>query len=113
MKADLSTSDIIRIQVVSRLSDLLFDELQKIEVKGAPISIQRIRLSAIENAAAIPASHDRFIARNSRRGYRFARKQLKEKGTPKTNESRTTRTRTRFFGERFKARLFWLQSSLV
>jgi hypothetical protein len=53
MKADLSTSDIIRIQVVSRLSDLLFDELQKLEVKGAPISIQRIRLSAIENAAAI------------------------------------------------------------
>ena len=28
MKADLSTNDFIRIQVVSRLSDLLFDELQ-------------------------------------------------------------------------------------
>jgi hypothetical protein len=37
MKADLSATDIIRIQVVSRLSDLLFDELQKIKLDGAPL----------------------------------------------------------------------------
>jgi len=30
MKADFSTNDLIHIQVASRLSDLLFDELQKI-----------------------------------------------------------------------------------
>jgi hypothetical protein len=53
MKADLSTSDIIRIQVVSRLSDLLFDELRKITLDGAPPSALRIRLAALENAAAI------------------------------------------------------------
>jgi hypothetical protein len=53
MKADLSTNDIIRIRVVSRLSDLLFDELQKIQVEGAPISIQRVHLAAIEHATAV------------------------------------------------------------
>jgi len=30
MKADFSTNDLIQFQVASRLSDLLFDELQKI-----------------------------------------------------------------------------------
>ena len=39
--------------MVSRLSDLLFDELQKIDVQGVPLSVQRIHLKAIENAAAI------------------------------------------------------------
>jgi hypothetical protein len=53
MKADLSTSDIIRIQVVSRLSDLLFDELQKIKLDTAPLSARRIHLAALENAAAV------------------------------------------------------------
>jgi hypothetical protein len=53
MKADLSITDIARIQVVSRLSDLLFDELQKINLDGAPLSARRIHLTAIENAAAI------------------------------------------------------------
>ena len=53
MKANCSINDIIHIQVVSRLSDLLFDELQKIDVQGAPLSVQRIHLKAIENAAAI------------------------------------------------------------
>ena len=37
MKADLSTNDIIRIQVVSRLSDLLFNELRKIKLDTAPL----------------------------------------------------------------------------
>jgi hypothetical protein len=53
MKANFSINDIIHIQVVSRLSDLLFDELQKIDVQGAPLSVQRIHLKAIENATAI------------------------------------------------------------
>jgi hypothetical protein len=53
MKADLSTTDIIRIQVASRLSDLLFEELQKIELTDAPISIQHVRFTAIENAAGV------------------------------------------------------------
>ena len=53
MKADLSTNDIIRIQVVSRLSDLLFDELQKINIDGAPLSARRIHITALENAAAV------------------------------------------------------------
>jgi hypothetical protein len=53
MKANFSINDIIHIQVVSRLSDLLFDELQKIDVQNAPLSVQRIHLKAIENAAAI------------------------------------------------------------
>ena len=53
MKADLSTNDIIRIQVVSRLSDLLFDKLRKITLDGAPPGAWRIRLAALENAAAV------------------------------------------------------------
>jgi hypothetical protein len=73
MKADLSTNDIIRIQVVSRLSDLLFDELQKINLDDAPLSARRIHLTAIENAAL--SSHDRLVAGNPRRGYRFASRQ--------------------------------------
>jgi hypothetical protein len=46
MKANFSINDIIHIQVVSRLADLLF-ELQKIDVQGAPLSVQRIHLKAI------------------------------------------------------------------
>jgi hypothetical protein len=53
MKADLSTNDIIRIRVVSRLSDLLFDELQKIKLDGAPSSALRLRLAALEHANAV------------------------------------------------------------
>jgi electron transfer flavoprotein alpha/beta subunit len=53
MKTNFSINDIIHIQVVSRLADLLFDELQKIDVQGAPLSVRRIHLKAIENAAAI------------------------------------------------------------
>ena len=53
MRANFWINDIIHIQVVSRLSDLLFDELQKIDVQGAPLSVQRIHLKAIENATAI------------------------------------------------------------
>ncbi len=53
MKAKFSINDIIHIQVVSRLSDLLFDELQKIDVNGVPLSVRRIHLKAIENATAI------------------------------------------------------------
>jgi hypothetical protein len=41
MKADFSTNDLIHIQVASRLSDLLFDELQKINIDGAPLTAQR------------------------------------------------------------------------
>jgi hypothetical protein len=40
MKTNFSINDIIHIQVVSRLADLLFDELQKIDVQGAPLSVR-------------------------------------------------------------------------
>jgi len=40
MKAHFSTSDLIHIQVASRLSDLLFDGLQKINLDGTPLSAQ-------------------------------------------------------------------------
>jgi hypothetical protein len=53
MKTDLSTNGIIRIQVVSRLSDLLFDELQKINIDGAPLSARCIHITALENDAAV------------------------------------------------------------
>ena len=48
MKADLSTNDFIRIQVASRLLDLLFDELHKIKLDSAPLSARRIHLTALE-----------------------------------------------------------------
>jgi hypothetical protein len=47
MKADFSTTGLIHIQVASRLSDLLFDELEKINIDGAPLSAQRIHLKAL------------------------------------------------------------------
>ena len=56
MKANFSINDIIHIQVVSRLADLLFDpapENRCTDVQGAPLSVRRIHLKAIENAAAI------------------------------------------------------------
>jgi hypothetical protein len=53
MKADLSVNDIVRIQVASRLSDLLFDELHKIKLDNAPPSARHIHLTALENAAAV------------------------------------------------------------
>jgi hypothetical protein len=53
MKADFSTNDLIHFQVASRLSDLLFDELQKINLDAAPLSARRIHLAALENAAAV------------------------------------------------------------
>ena len=56
MKADFSTTDLVHIQVASRLSDLLFDELQKINIDGAPPSAQRIHLKALERAGAINAT---------------------------------------------------------
>jgi hypothetical protein len=56
MKADFSTTDLVHIQVASRLSDLLFDELQKINIDGAPPSAQRIHLKALERAGAIQKS---------------------------------------------------------
>ena len=73
MKADLSTNDIIRIQVVSRLSDLLFDELRKIKLDGAPPSALRIRLAARKRRRC-PARYDRLVGRYPRRGHRFARR---------------------------------------
>ena len=66
MKADFSTTGLINIQVASRLSDLLFDELEKINIDGAPLSAQRIHLKAL-NAPA--PSKKRPPARNPGRHY--------------------------------------------
>jgi hypothetical protein len=54
MKADISTKeDFIHIQVACRLTDLLFDELHKINLDSAPLSARHIHLTALENVAAI------------------------------------------------------------
>jgi hypothetical protein len=45
MKADFSTTDLIHLQVASRLSDLLFEELQKLNIADAPLSALMARVS--------------------------------------------------------------------
>jgi hypothetical protein len=53
MKADICTKDFIHIQVACRLTDLLFDELHKIQLDGAPLSARRIHITALDNAPAV------------------------------------------------------------
>jgi hypothetical protein len=62
MKADISTNDFIHIQVVSRLLDLLFDELDKIQLDSAPLSARRIHITALDNAAAVQRAMTDLLA---------------------------------------------------
>jgi hypothetical protein len=68
MKGDFSTNDLIHMQVASRLSDLLFDELQKINIVGAPLSAQRVHLTALEHAAAVQRAMIDLLAGIPREG---------------------------------------------
>ena len=56
MKTDLSIDNFIRIRVASRLLDLLFDELEKMTLDGAPPTTLRIRIAALEGAQAVRKS---------------------------------------------------------
>jgi len=73
MKADFSTTGLIHIQVASRLSDLLFDELEKINIDGAPLSAQRIHLKALNAPAPSknPCSTSCAVSRETLHGSRF------------------------------------------
>src|SRR4029077_11666585 len=78
MKANFSINDIIHIQVVSRLADLLFDPAPENRCTRRTPQRSAHPPQSHRKRRRYSASHPRPIARNPRRGYRFARRQLKK-----------------------------------
>jgi len=56
MKADFSMTDLIHLQVANRLTGLLFEELEKLNIADAPLTAQRVHLAALKHAQAVQES---------------------------------------------------------